>query len=258
VYSITIDGHAVLSRAEGSRAPASAADRWSRFGALCGVLLGVAWAPLGLVVGDLPELDSVAEIDTFFSESGDLLKVVIACVGVGFFCLLSFLAALAQHLQDAEGGGVLKWLALTSALMFMTLFNAAVGLDAAAGLLHDTSTPEVTHALHTAAFVLAAPAALVGVAFFVAVAAAAFDIGAFPRWLGWAGVLAAIANLLALGGIFSASGPLNSGNGALGGIVAPLFAWVVWILLAAVWMLRSTAQPAPPSPASSREPGRLP
>src|SRR5215207_141128 len=185
MYSITIDGRAVLSRAEGSRAPASAADRWSRFGALSGVLLAVAWAPMGLVVGDLPELDSAAEIDTFFSESGDLLKVVIACVGVGFFCFLSFLAALAQHLHVAEGGGVLKWLALTSALMFMTLFNAAVGLDAAAGLLHETSTPEVTHALHTAAFVLAAPAALVGVAFFVAVAAAAFESGPSPG--GWAG-----------------------------------------------------------------------
>jgi hypothetical protein len=151
----------VLSRAEGSRAPASAADRWSRFGALSGVLLAVAWAPMGLVVGVLPELDSAAEIDTFFSENGDLMKVVIACVGVGFFCFLSFLAALAQHLHVAESGGVLKWLALTSALMFMTLFNAAVGLDAAAGLLHETSTPEVTHGLHTAAFVLAAPAALV-------------------------------------------------------------------------------------------------
>jgi hypothetical protein len=198
---------------------------------------------MALVVRELPELDSATDTNAFLNGNGDLLKTVIASVSVGFFCFLSFLAALVQHLDDVEGGGVLKWLGLASALMFMTLFNAAVGLDAAAGLLHETSTPEVTHAVHTAAFVLAAPAALVGVAFFFAVAAAAFDLGAFPRYLGWAGVLAAGANLLALGGIFAASGPLNSGNGALGGIVVPLFAWVVWILIAAVWMLRSTAQP---------------
>jgi hypothetical protein len=202
----------------------------------------MAWAPMALVVGDLPALDSAADVERFFSDRGELLKVVIACVSVGFFFYLGFIAALVQHLQVADTPATLTWLTFASALMFMTLFNAAVGLDAAAGLVFETSTPELTHALHTAAFVLAGPAALVGVAFFVAVAAVALDCGGLPRWLGWLAVLAAAANLGALGGIFSASGALNSGNGALGGIVVPLFAWVMWIFLAAVWMLGSAAQ----------------
>jgi hypothetical protein len=202
----------------------------------------MAWAPMALVVGDLPALDSAADVERFFSDQGELLKVVIACVSVGFFFYLGFIAALVQHLQVADTPGTLTWLTFASALMFMTLFNAAVGLDAAAGLVFETSTTELTHALHTAAFVLAGPAALVGVAFFVAVAAVALACGGLARWLGWLAVLAAAANLGALGGIFSASGALNSGNGALGGIVVPLFAWVMWIFVAAVWMLGSAAQ----------------
>jgi hypothetical protein len=64
----------------------------------------------------------------------------------------------------------------------------------------------------------------------------------FPRWLAWAAIVAALANIGALGGIFSLTGPLNAGNGVVGGIAAPLFAWVLWILLASAWML--TRSPA--------------
>ena len=70
---------------------------------------------------------------------------------------------------------------LGSALMFMTALNVALGLDIAGGLLVDAD-PSSTYALHTAAFLLAAPAAFAGVAFFVAVAAFAFQTGALPRW----------------------------------------------------------------------------
>ena len=105
---------------------------------------------------------------------------------------------------------------LGSALMFMTALNIALGLDIAGGLLVDAD-PTSTYALHTAAFLLAAPAAFAGVTFFVAVAALGFETSALPRWSAWLAVAGVVANAGAVLGVFTLTGPLNSGNGLLGG-----------------------------------------
>ena len=214
-------------------------DRWTRLGAICGLFLAVSWAPMAIVVGALPELDSADQIEHFLAPHGDALKLVIAFASLGFVFFLGYLGSLVERLSAADGSGPLPRMAFASALMFMTLFNTALGLDSAAGLLRESSTPEITHALHsTAGFVLHAPAGFVGAAFFVATALLAFEVGALPRWLGWFAVFGVAANVGAIGGVFSASGPLNSGNGVLGGVALPLFAWVLWICLDSVATLR--------------------
>jgi len=211
--------------------------RWPRWGAASGLVLCLLWAPMGLVVPQLPDLGSSAEIERFYRGHGDLLKVVALCVSVGYFFFLCFLGALMERVRSAEGSDALSWVVFGSALMFMTSLNVAVGLVATADLLSETSMPAIASAVHAAAFVIAAPVALAGTAFFAAIAVLAFETGALPRWLGWAGVIAALANMGALGGIFSLTGPLNSANGAVGGPAAPILAWVAWILLASVWMM---------------------
>ena len=70
-----------------------------------------------------------------------------------------------------------------------------------------------------------------------ALAFASFGKGAFPRALGWLAVIGAIANIGALAGVVSLDGPLNSGNGVVGGIVAPLGLYLAWILSVSVWWL---------------------
>lgn len=223
--------------------------RWSRWGATSGVILCLLWAPMGLIVPQLADLGSSAEIERFYRSHRELLKVVILLVSCGFFFFLCFLGALVERLRRAEGAGPLTWIAFGSALMFMTSLNIAVGLAASVGLLSETSAPEIISALHAAAFVLAAPVALAGTAFFVAVAVLAFATAVFPRWLAVVGVIAAVANIGALGGIFSRTGPFNSGNGVVGGIAAPILAWVLWILLASLWwMWQARLQRAVSSP----------
>lgn len=216
--------------------------RWSRWGAVSGVLLCLLWAPMGLIIPQLPDLGSSAEIGHFYRNQGDPLKAVLLLVSLGFFCFLCFLGALVERLRHAEGSGPLAWIAFGAGLLFMTSFNIAVGLAAAAGLLYQTSAPELTYALHAAAFVVAAPAAPAGAAFFAAIALLSFGTAVFPRWLAVAGVLAALANLGALGGVFSRTGPLNAGNGLVGGVAAPILAWVLWILLASLWWLRQASR----------------
>ena len=224
--------------------------RWRRWGGVSGVALAVLWAPMGVVVWQLPDLSSAAEIERFYRGHAALLTVALGQASVGFFFFLAFLGALVERLRQREGSGPLTWVAFGSALMLMTSLNIALGLAAAARLLAaaSTSDTELAYALHTGAFVAAAPVAFAGTAFFLAAALLSFRAGVFPRWLAWTAVIAALVNVGALGGIFSLTGPLNAGNGAIGGPAAPILAWVIWILLASIAMLReSRRSPVTPS-----------
>jgi hypothetical protein len=211
----------------------------SRWGAASGVAFFLLWLPMGLVVLQAPDLGSSTEIRDFYLSHGDLLEVAALLVSVGFLFFLFFLGTLVEGLRRAESSGPLTWVALVSALMFMTVLNLAVGLVAVAKLLSETSSPDTLHGLHAAAFVIAAPVAPAGTAFFAAIAAASFRAAAFPRWLAWAAVIGALANVGALGGVVSLTGPLNAGNGIVGGPAVPVLAWVTWTLLASVHWLRT-------------------
>lgn len=202
---------------------------------ISGLLLALCWAPMAVAIPMLPDLGSVAETERFWEENLGLMQGVICSAGVGYFFLLVFLSRLGDVVTGRNRS--LGYLALGSALMFMTLLNVALGLDLAAGLLLEPTSAETTHALHSAAFLLAAPAAPAGVAFFVAAAVAAFRERLFPPALGWLAVLGAVANAGALGGMFALTGPLNSGNGLIGGIAAPLGLFVLWIVAVSLWWL---------------------
>jgi hypothetical protein len=217
--------------------------RANKWGAASGLILCLLWAPMGYIMPKLPDLGSAAGIERFYHDQFGTLKWVLLSVSAGFFFLLCFLGTVMARLRRAEESGPLTWIALAGALMFMTSLNIAVGLTAAAGLLSKTSTPDITAGLHSAAFVLAAPAAPAGTAFFGATAVVSLTRRAFPRWAGWAAVIAAVANIGATSGIFSLTGPLNSGNGTIGGITAPILTWVAWILLASLWLASEGARP---------------
>lgn len=191
---------------------------------------------MAIVILRLPDLGSAAEIERFWRENLGLVQAVILSTSIGFIFLLVFLGGLAERLHRVDAG--LAFTAYGSALMFMTALNVALGLDAASGLLSERGPAGTTYALHSAAFILAAPAAPIGAAFFVAVAYAAFERDAFSRPLAWLAVVGVIANIGALGGLFSLTGPLNSGNGVIGGIAAPLGLNLAWILGVSVSWLR--------------------
>jgi hypothetical protein len=211
----------------------------SRWGAVSGVLLVLFWSPMAVAIPILPDLDSATEVTTFWRHNMSLMQMIVCSVSVGFLFLLFFLGALVHYLLEIRASPAVTWTAYGSVLMFMTALNVAIGLDIAGGLMLSTSS-EGTYVLHTAGFLLAAPAAFAGSAFFVAVAVAAFIDHAFPRWSGWLAVVGVVANIGAIFGVFALSGPLNSGNGVIGGIAAPLGTYMLWVLTVSVWWLRSS------------------
>jgi hypothetical protein len=226
--------------------------RSSRWRAASGIVLCGLWAPMLLIVPKLPDLNSSVQIVHFYRGEADVVRVVVLLASVGLLFFVAFLGVLVDWLRRAAGTAWLIWTAVASAVVFITVLAIALGLVATAALLSPSSSPQITRALHAAAFVSAAPVAPVGAAFFTAIGMLSFRSGAFSRGLAWASVAAAVANLGAVGGVLSLSGPLNSGNGAVAGIAAPILAWVVWILLASVSLLR-----APQPSAAERDPRRL-
>ena len=212
--------------------------RWERWGPISGLLLCITWAPMAFAIPTLPDLGSAQRVQAFWLDNQELMQGVILSVSVGFIFLLGFLGALVERLRSGLADHALVWVTFGSALMFMTALNVALGLDIAGGLLVETD-PASTYALHTAGFLLAAPAAFVGTAFFVAIAAITWETRIFPRWSAWLAIVGALANVGAVLGIVSLTGPLNSGNGIVGGIAAPLGLYLLWIFAVSVWWLRS-------------------
>lgn len=211
---------------------------WNRWGPVSGLLLCLTWAPMAIAIPRLPDLGSAHTVETFWRTNAALMQGVILSVSVGYLFLLLFLGALVELIRSAHDAGAIGWVMLGSALMFMTALNIALGLDIAGGLLVDTD-PTSTYALHTAAFLLAAPAAFAGVTFFVAVAALGFETSALPHWSAWLAVAGVVANAGAVLGVFTLTGPFNSGNGFVSGIAAPLGMYVVWVCAVSVWWLRN-------------------
>ena len=156
-----------------------ASSRRTDWSAISGLLLCISWAPMAIVILRLPDLGSAPEIERFWRENLGLVQAVILSTSVGFIFLLVFLGGLAERVYRVDPG--LAFTAFGSALMFMTALNVALGLDVASGLLSERGPIETTYALHNAAFLLAAPAAPVGAAFFVAVAVASFRRNVFSR-----------------------------------------------------------------------------
>ena len=191
---------------------------------------------MAIVIPRLPDLGSAQRVEAFWRANQQLMQGVILSISVGFLFLLLFLGALIELLRTAGAPGAAIWAAFASALMFMTALNIALGLDIAGGLLVDT-LPSATYALHTAAFLLAAPAALAGAGFFVAVAGIVWDTGVLPRWTAWLAVVGVVANVGAVFGTLSLTGPLNSGNGIVGGIAAPVGIYLLWIFSVSLWWL---------------------
>lgn len=216
-------------------------SRWDRWGPLSGLLLCITWAPMAVAIPRLPDLGSSHEVQAFWHANQHLMQVVILSVSVGFLFLLLFLGALIERIRAFPDAGAVSWIVLGSALMFMTALNVALGLDIAAGLLVDTE-PASTYGLHTAAFLLAGPAAFAGAAFFVAIAVVTWEAEIFPRWSGWIAVVGVLVNAGAVLGILTLSGPLNSGNGIVGGIAGPLGLYLVWVFSISVWWMRGTSR----------------
>lgn len=177
---------------------------WERWAGLAGIayvaLFLVAFA-LGIEVGP-----SDREILDYYADSGHRTREVVAffLIAAAALALMLFANGLRSLISRAEGNpaplAALSWAGgITSAAMVLA-GNALSRATAFAAMEDDFQLdPNTRRLFEVAGLLLLASGAIAAILLVVAVSVAALRLGVLPRWLGWAGLVAAVLLPLAVG-----------------------------------------------------------
>jgi magnesium-transporting ATPase (P-type) len=220
--------------------------RWERWSALAGVLFVALFAVALALSGNTG--DTPSEVQQWYADDGNQTKQIVAWflyVGSAL-AFLSFLGTLRDMLVRAEGGpGTLSALVFGPGLVFAALYVAGVSLFAApASLADDTDfklDPNTAQLFNNAGYFLLVGGVMVASILVLSTSTAALRTGILPAWLGWAGLIVAVAMIFAF-------------------FFLPILVFVAWVLvvslvmLVAAWRVRGGAVP-PPSPTATTAEG---
>jgi hypothetical protein len=211
--------------------------RWERWSALAGVLF-VVFLVVGIAMsgdtGDTPD-----KIQSYYAESGNRAKEIAAfflITGAGL-AFLAFLGTLRELLVRAEGGpGTLSALVFGPGIAFVALLvtGNAISRAPAAVAEQDQFTLDANTAemLDAAGYLTIVGGIMLASVLVLAASTAALRTGALPAWLGWAGLIVAVAMLFAI-------------------FFFPILAFLAWVLAVslvltvAAWRVRDAAPPPP-------------
>jgi len=212
---------------------------WGQVGAASGLLFAVL-AVVGLLQGAPPGRDDPDPvISAFYADAANRGRVVVALylpsLAGAFF--LGFLGHLCRRLRRAEGeAGSLAVVALAGGVGFVTLFLAGSSASAAAAAsMTFGNVPQPSAELarilpQLGALLLLLPGLFAAIVLVVATSLLALRTGVLPRWLAWAGFVAAVILL---------AGPL----------FLPLLVLPLWVAVVSVVLLQR-AGAAPPAEGS--------
>jgi hypothetical protein len=210
---------------------------WKRLAPLTGVLFVALLIASFLVSGETPDADASAQEAVSFYTSNDTSVTVSAALGgLGVVAFLFFLGILRGELRRYEAEpGVLSATAFAGGILVAVggaAFSAfALTLSDTADKL-DPSAVQALNALNEDFFVPLAAGSLV---LLLAAGIAAVRTRAFPKWLGWAAIVIAIAWVTPA---FFIAGP-----GAL-----------LWIVIVSVMLSQRAAATTTPAPAAPARP----
>ena len=230
------------------------ATRWERWGAASGfgaILTGAA--AMLFERGPLSASDPIAKIVAHYADNHDALRAqaLLFVIGAGFF--LWFAGSLRTFLARAEGGSgrlstVAFGAAVASTVVTLVALASQVGLAGAASDAGQLALVGTMDAL----FVIAnLPLAVM----LIAVAIVTFRTAAFPAWLGWLSVAAALAQLVPVLGIALDGGPLAPDGWLSAYLPYPLYA--VWLTCTAIVTVARLGSPGR-RPAERRRARRSP
>jgi hypothetical protein len=211
--------------------------RWERWSALAGVLF-VALFLVGFAVmgntGDTP-----SEVRDWYAEEGNQTRafaawLLLIAAGLAF---LSFLGTLRDMLARAETGpGTLSGLVFGPGIAFTGLLVTAASLAVAPAALADDADfrldANTAQMLTRAAFLTLAAAVMIASILVLSASTAALRTGILPGWLGWIGLVVAVAMLFSF-------------------LYFPILVFVAWVLVVSLvmvisaWRVRGTAPPPP-------------
>jgi hypothetical protein len=228
--------------------------RWERWGAASGfgaILAGAA--AMIFERGTLSASDSVANIVAHYTDNGAALRAqaLMFVIGAGFF--LWFAGSLRSFLARAEGGtGRLSMVAygagVASTVVTLVALAFQVGLAGAAG---DAGQPALVGTMDALFVIANLPLAVM----LIAIAVVTFRTAAFPAWLGWLSVVAALAQVVPVLGIALDGGPLAADGWLSAYLPYPLYA--LWLACTAIVTVARLGSPGR-RPAERRRARRSP
>jgi hypothetical protein len=211
--------------------------RWERWSALAGVLFVALFVVALALTGNTG--DNPSEVQEWYADEDNQTKTIVAWFiwVASALAFLSFLGTLRDMLVRAEGGpGTLSALVFGPGLVFTSLYVAGVSLIAAPAVLADDSDfeldPNTAQLANDAGYFLLAGGVMVASILVLSASTAALRTGILPAWLGWVGLIVAVAMLFAI-------------------FFVPILVFVGWVLvvsfvmLVAAWRVRGGAAPPP-------------
>ena len=216
-------------------------------GGAAGSLAVVLFAAGGLLAGSQPAFDaSGAEIAAHLEEEQTRIQLACALYALMAPLLIWFLATvLALARESGEGARRSAQVGLAFGLAFVTLFLADVTALAVSALRPENmaASPELASALRDFEWLAMGMAAPMGAGMLIAYAVLVLREGAvFPRWVGWVAAVASLLYALRIGTLFGDDGAFAA-DGLLG-LVVPVAALGIWVLLAAGTLVRRKGDPS--------------
>ncbi len=210
-------------------------DRFVEYGAATGIVFVILTIiGFAIVMPNPPDLDAPAqEWTSYFTAHDGAVRAAAVLVAAGVFFFIWFLGTLTSVLRIATGTPRLPSIAFAGGLIGVAALLVGLSTEIVASYRPQAVDPTLTRLLSDV-FVLSGVAAIPGfTAFFGATALVILRTGAFPAWLGWLLVAAAIVQPLTFGAMFTKTGAF-AGDGVLGLFVPLILAFAAIFALSAL------------------------
>jgi hypothetical protein len=201
---------------------------WSSLGGVAFAVLAVVGA---IFLYDGPSDSSPAKMAAWYSSSGNRSHLNIGWVlaGLGFLCLIWFVAGVRERVAVAEqaggpGASFLSTLVTIGGSAFVAAGICQIGIaDGIKTMSDDTYHHQVysglIHAAGDASYIILAGSGVALASMIFAISLAIFAFGLLPRWVGWFGVVAGVAAIFSL-------------------FFFTMLVWLLWIAVASVMLYR--------------------
>jgi len=196
--------------------------RWAPLGGVAFVVLFVTGTTLMFSGPPDDSEDGPAAVARYFADAGHRDRVNYGWIlaGLGIFFFLWFVAALREAVRARDGGGVLTAVTTIGGTIYAALAFIAIALNAGIRTMSDDTYqhrvyPALIHAADDAAYLIHATGGAALAAMLFASSLALLRSWDLPAWLGWFGIVAAVAALTTI-------------------VFLPTFVWLLWIVVASV------------------------
>ena len=210
-------------------------DRYVEYGAATGIVFVIlTLIGFAAVIPTPPDLNAPSqEWASYFLNHHSAIRAGVVILAVAFFFYIWFLGTLTSVLRIASGTPRLPSITLIGGTIGGACMLVGLAAEAVAAYRPQGVDPLITRALNDIFVIVGVAAIPAFTAFFAATAIVLLRSGAFPAWLGWLTVAAAVVQPLTFGALFTKSGAF-AGDGALGLFVPLIITFVTFFALSAL------------------------